>query len=232
MTTAIRRTHSWSAIGDFLHNKQAGGCRGKFQNIILCFVLGTSYLSFSQNRAKHKALRPRVVYFRAMRVLGIDPGSQTTGWGVVEGNGRRYSLVAFGSIRASSSLKFSTRLLKMCNGLEEVIAEHRPDACALEDAFLATNVKVSMKLGQVRGVALLVAERAGLEICEYSPRLIKQTVVGYGNAEKHQVQEMVRLLLSLKSVPSPHDAADALAVAICHFHHAAFKERIAAVQVP
>ncbi|HEV8427259.1 MAG TPA: crossover junction endodeoxyribonuclease RuvC [Pyrinomonadaceae bacterium] len=164
-----------------------------------------------------------------MRVLGIDPGSQTMGWGVVEGNGRRYSLVAFGSVRASSSLKFSTRLLKMCTALEEVIAEHRPDACALEDSFLATNVKVSMKLGQVRGVVLLVAERAGLEICEYSPRTIKQTVVGYGNAEKHQVQEMVRLLLALKSVPSPHDAADALAAAICHFHHAAFKERIAAV---
>jgi len=98
----------------------------------------------------------------------------------------------------------------------------------LEDAFLATNVKVSMKLGQVRGVVLLVAERAGLEIVEYSPRLIKQTIVGYGNAEKHQVQEMVRLLLKLRSVPSPHDAADALAAAICHFHHAHFKERIVA----
>ena len=164
-----------------------------------------------------------------MRVLGIDPGSQTMGWGVVEGDGRRYSLVAFGSIRASSSLKFSTRLLKMCTGLEEVIAQHRPDACALEDAFLATNVKVSMKLGQVRGVALLVAERAALEIHEYSPRLIKQTVVGYGNAEKHQVQEMVRLLLTLKTVPTPHDAADALAVAICHFHHASFKKRLVAL---
>lgn len=164
-----------------------------------------------------------------MRVMGIDPGSQTTGWGVVEGSGRRYSLVAFGAIRASASQRFAARLLKMCNGLEEVIAEHRPDACALEDSFLATNVKVSMKLGQVRGVALLVAERAGLEIHEYSPRLIKQTVVGYGNAEKHQVQEMVRLLLTLKSIPAPHDAADALAVAICHFHHAQFRERIAAV---
>ena len=151
------------------------------------------------------------------------------GWGVVEGDGRRYSLVAFGSVRAASGQSFPARLLKMCNGLEEVIAEHRPDACALEDAFLATNVKVSMKLGQVRGVVLLVAERAGLQIHEYSPRLIKQTVVGYGNAEKHQVQEMVRLLLSLKSVPSPHDAADALAVAICHFHHAQFRERIAAL---
>src|SRR5919106_5915500 len=164
-----------------------------------------------------------------MRVIGIDPGSQTMGWGVVEGDGRRYSLIAFGSIRAPASMKFSTRLLKMCNALEEVIAEHRPNACAIEDAFLATNVKVTMKLGQVRGVVLLIAERAALEISEYSPRLIKQTVVGYGNAEKHQVQEMVRLLLALKSVPSPHDAADALAVAICHFHHAPFKERIAAV---
>src|SRR5215211_3282960 len=164
-----------------------------------------------------------------MRVLGIDPGSQTTGWGVVEGDGRRYSLVAYGVVRAPSSLKFPTRLLRMCEGLEEVIASYRPDACALEDAFLATNVKVSMKLGQVRGVVMLVAERAALEIYEYSPRLIKQTVVGYGNAEKHQVQEMVRLLLSLKSTPSPHDAADALAVAICHFHHAPFKERIAAL---
>ncbi|HEY6248129.1 MAG TPA: crossover junction endodeoxyribonuclease RuvC [Pyrinomonadaceae bacterium] len=162
-----------------------------------------------------------------MRVLGIDPGSQTTGWGVVEGDGRKYSLIDFGSIRASSSLKFSTRLLKMCNGLEDVIAKHRPEACALEDAFLATNVKVSMKLGQVRGVVLLVAERAALEIHEYSPRLVKQTVVGYGNAEKHQVQEMVRLLLSLKTIPAPHDAADALAVAICHFHHSTFAQKIA-----
>jgi crossover junction endodeoxyribonuclease RuvC len=162
-----------------------------------------------------------------MRVLGVDPGSQTTGWGVVEGDGRRYSLVDFGFIRAPASLKFSTRLLKMCTGLEEVIDKHRPDACALEDSFLATNVKVSMKLGQVRGVVLLVAERAALEIHEYSPRLIKQTVVGYGNAEKHQVQEMVRLLLSLKEAPSPHDAADALAAAICHFHHAQFARRIA-----
>jgi crossover junction endodeoxyribonuclease RuvC len=164
-----------------------------------------------------------------MRVIGIDPGSQTMGWGVVEGDGRRYSLVAYGSIRASAGMTFSARLLKMSNGFEEAIAQHRPDACALEDAFLATNVKVSMKLGQVRGVVLLAAERAGLEIYEYSPRLIKQTVVGYGNAEKHQVQEMVRLLLALKTAPSPHDAADALAVAICHFHHAQFRERIAVV---
>jgi crossover junction endodeoxyribonuclease RuvC len=186
-------------------------------------------LESSSPPAKKKGPKAKGVYSRAMRVLGVDPGSQTMGWGVVEGDGRRYSLVAYGSVRAPSSQKFSTRLLRMCTGLEEVIAEHRPDVCALEDSFLATNVKVSMKLGQVRGVVLLVAERAALEISEYAPRLIKQTVVGYGNAEKHQVQEMVRLLLSLKSVPSPHDAADALAVAICHFHHAPFKQRIAAI---
>jgi crossover junction endodeoxyribonuclease RuvC len=162
-----------------------------------------------------------------MRVLGIDPGSQTTGWGVVEGDERKYSLVEFGTIRASSSLSFPARLLRMCTGIEEIIEKHRPDACALEDAFLASNVKVSMKLGQVRGVVLLVAERAALDIHEYSPRLVKQSVVGYGNAEKHQVQEMVRLLLSLRSVPAPHDAADALAVAICHFHHAQFAKKIA-----
>lgn len=163
-----------------------------------------------------------------MRVLGIDPGSQTTGWGVVEGSGRHYRLVDFGFIRASAATKFSTRLLKMCIGIEEVIAKHHPDECAIEDAFLATNVKVTLKLGQVRGVMLLVAERAALEIHEYSPRLIKQTVVGYGNAEKLQVQEMVRLLLSLKSIPEPHDAADALAVAICHFHHAQFTQKLLA----
>ena len=161
-----------------------------------------------------------------MRVLGIDPGSQTMGWGIVEGDVRRYSLVAFGSVRAPSALKFPARLLKMSNGLEAVIAQHGPDACALEDAFLATNVKVSMKLGQVRGVVLLAAERAGMNIHEYSPRLIKQTVVGYGAAEKHQVQEMVRLLLKMKTAPTPHDAADALAIAICHFHHAGMQDKI------
>ncbi len=165
-----------------------------------------------------------------MRVLGIDPGSQTTGWGVVEGDSRRYKLIEFGSIRLPATLSFPARLLRMCNGLEEVIGRYSPDACALEDSFLATNVKVSMKLGQVRGVALLVAERAALAIHEYSPRLIKQTVVGYGNAEKHQVQEMVRLLLSLKRIPAPHDAADALAAAICHFHHANFAEKLATAQ--
>jgi crossover junction endodeoxyribonuclease RuvC len=163
-----------------------------------------------------------------VRVLGIDPGSETTGWGVVEGEGRRYRLIEYGTIKANPRERFSARLLKIGDGLEAVIARHRPDACSIEEAFYANNVKVALKLGQVRGVALLVCERARLEINEYSPRLVKQTVVGYGNAEKHQVQEMVRVLLSLASVPEPHDAADAIALAICHFHHAGSRERILA----
>lgn len=167
-----------------------------------------------------------------MRVLGIDPGSECTGWGVVEGeaNGQKYRLVEFGAVRLKSSATFSSRLLKISRALNEVITRLTPDACAIEEAFLATNPKVTLKLGQVRGVALLAAESAALEIGEYSPRSIKQTVAGYGNAEKHQVQEMVRILLSLKSVPEPHDAADALAVAICHFHHAAVVRRIEAAE--
>lgn len=161
-----------------------------------------------------------------MRVLGIDPGSETTGWGVVEGEARRYRLIEYGTIKAPPREQFSTRLLKIYAGIEEVIARLKPDACSVEEAFYATNVKVALKLGQVRGVVLLAAEQAKLEIHEYSPRLVKQTVVGYGNAEKHQVQEMVRVLLSLRSVPEPHDASDALALAICHFHHAGAKARI------
>lgn len=163
-----------------------------------------------------------------MRILGIDPGSETTGWGVIEGDGRRYGLVECGAVRAMSGQKFPARLLRIANALEEIIERHRPDACAIEDGFLAANVKVTLKLGQVRGVAMLVAERAALEIHEYSPRLVKQTVVGHGNAEKVQVQQMVKTLLSLASVPEPHDAADALAVAICHFHHACFAQRLLA----
>ena len=165
-----------------------------------------------------------------MRILGIDPGSQATGWGVIEGDGRRYALVECGTIRASANQKFPARLLKIATTLEELIQRLNPQACAIEDGFLATNVKVTLKLGQVRGVAMLVAERAALEIHEYSPRLVKQTVVGHGNAEKFQVQEMVKTLLSLKSVPEPYDAADALAVAICHFHHACFAQRVLASQ--
>ena len=167
-----------------------------------------------------------------MRVLGIDPGSETTGWGVVEGDrdGQSYCLVEYGAVKLSSSASFSARLLKISRALEEIIDRLKPDACAIEEAFYSVNPKVTLKLGQVRGVALLAAESAALEIGEYSPRRVKQTIAGYGNAEKRQVQEMVRVLLSLRAVPEPHDAADALAVAICHFHHAGVGRKLMAAE--
>src|SRR5919201_82713 len=138
-----------------------------------------------------------------MRVLGIDPGSETTGWGVVEGDARRYRLVEFGTVRASARDRFAARLLKVSDGVEALIERFRPDVCAVEEAFFAANAKTALKLGQVRGVVLVAAERARVEIAEYAPRLVKQTVVGYGAAEKQQVQEMVRVLLRLRAAPSP-----------------------------
>jgi crossover junction endodeoxyribonuclease RuvC len=162
-----------------------------------------------------------------MRVLGIDPGSETLGWGVVEGAGLKYAGVEFGTVKSSPKLAFSKRLAKIYVGVAEVIDRHSPDVLSIEEAFYANNVSVAMKLGQVRGVILLLAEQRGLEIAEYAPRLIKQTVTGYGAAEKHQVGEMVKILLRLKTVPAPHDVSDALAIAICHFHHAGMKDRIA-----
>ncbi|MEJ7617921.1 MAG: crossover junction endodeoxyribonuclease RuvC [Pyrinomonadaceae bacterium] len=164
------------------------------------------------------------------KVLGIDPGSETTGWGVIEGSERCYSLVEFGVVRATSAQPFAERLLKISEGLEQVIQRLRPDVCSIEETFFAANVKTALKLGHARGVAILAAARARLPVHEYSARLIKQTVVGYGAAEKHQVQEMVRLLLKLAAVPQPHDAADALAAAICHLHHAGVSNRVIAAE--
>ena len=161
-----------------------------------------------------------------MRVLGIDPGSETLGWAIVEGNGLKYAAVEYGVVKSSARLAFSKRLANIYEGVSQVIDTFQPDVLSIEEAFYAVNVGVALKLGQVRGVVLLLAEQRGMTIAEYAPRLIKQTVVGYGNAEKHQVQQMVKVLLKLKTVPTPHDAADALAIAICHFHHAGSRERI------
>ncbi len=161
-----------------------------------------------------------------MRVLGIDPGSETLGWGVVKKDGSFYRLIDYGTVKSSPKDHFAKRLAKIFDDLQDVIDRFQPDVLSIEEAFFAVNVKVALKLGQVRGVVLLLAEKNGLEIGEYAPRLIKQTVVGYGNAEKHQVQEMVKILLKLPTIPQPHDAADALATAICHFHHATFANKI------
>ena len=161
-----------------------------------------------------------------MRVLGIDPGSETLGWGIVDGSGLKYALVDFGTVKSNTKLAFSKRLLGIYDAVADLMALHSPDVLAVEDTFYAVNVGVALKLGQVRGLMLLLAEQRGLAIAEYAPRLVKQTVVGYGNAEKRQLQEMLKILLKMKVVPTPHDAADALAIAICHFHHAGMQEKI------
>ncbi len=161
-----------------------------------------------------------------MRVLGIDPGSETLGWGVVDGTGSKYALVDFGTVKSNTRDAFSKRLLNIYDAVAGLMAQHSPDVLSVEDTFYAVNVGVALKLGQVRGLMLLLAEQRGLEIAEYAPRLVKQTVVGYGNAEKQQVQQMVKILLKMKTVPTPHDAADALAIAICHFHHSGVEQRI------
>lgn len=190
-----------------------------------------------------------------MRVLGIDCGTEYTGYGIVDLSDGEYSgerlpngpslntsrtnnalasvqrskerlvCVACGAIKCSARESMSARLLRIARSLEELITAHQPDCVAIEDVFYAVNVKSALKLGQVRGVAMLAAASAGLEVSEYAPLSIKSAVVGYGKAEKHQVQQMVARLLRLDEIPKPADAADALAIAICHLHTTATLER-------
>lgn len=152
-----------------------------------------------------------------MRIIGIDPGSVITGYGIVEPIDGRPCHVASGRVIVPAGIPFNGRLKTIYSHLAEVIAHHRPQAMAVEDLFFARNVKSALKLGHVRGVAMLAGLNAGLSIAEYSPLVVKQALVGYGRAQKEQVQQMVRLLLCLETVPES-DAADALAVAICHLH--------------
>jgi crossover junction endodeoxyribonuclease RuvC len=156
-----------------------------------------------------------------MRVLGIDCGGEYTGYGVVElhDGGKLYCL-SCGAIKLSPREALPTRLSRIFTQLGGIIAEHQPDRVAIEEVFYALNVKSALKLGQVRGVAMLAAASAGLEVAEYSPLTIKAAVVGYGRAEKQQVQHMVTRLLDLAAPPEPMDASDALAIAICHLHTA------------
>jgi crossover junction endodeoxyribonuclease RuvC len=165
-----------------------------------------------------------------VRVLGVDPGSESMGYGVVDTDGRKHKLVAVGAIRAPRHARFPARLLNISDRLSSIIDQYQPQVCSIEETFFAVNVKTALKLGHVRGVALLVAAQKELAIFEYSPASIKSALVGYGRAEKEQVGEMVRLLLNLREVPQPHDAADALAAAICHIHHAGTIERILAAE--
>ena len=153
-----------------------------------------------------------------MKIFGIDPGSDRTGYGCVESDGSRHCLVAAGAISTAGVGTFPDRLLSIHTHLSALLRECRPDCVAIENLFFAANVRSALKLGHARGVAMLAAVEAGVCLVEYTPAEIKRAVVGYGRADKHQVQQMVKVLLQLPTLPVPHDAADALAVAICHLH--------------
>lgn len=156
------------------------------------------------------------------RILGIDPGSRTTGYGIIDKIGPNLGFVTCGTIRTGGEDKFGDRLLVIYEGLRSVIDQYKPDVAAVEDVFLSQNPQSALKLGHARGVAVLAAMKSGLEVHDYLPRKVKQAVAGYGQADKQQVQHMVRALLELSSSPS-NDAADALAVAICHANQTALQ---------
>jgi crossover junction endodeoxyribonuclease RuvC len=153
-----------------------------------------------------------------IRILGLDPGSRATGYGVIDKEGDCLRFVTCGVIRTSSKLDFAIRLREIHDGLCEVIGKQQPDRAAVEEVFMSRNPMSALKLGHARGVAMLAACRHGLPVREYSARAVKQAVTGYGQAAKEQVQQMVRILLQLSASPS-QDAADALAVALCHANH-------------
>jgi crossover junction endodeoxyribonuclease RuvC len=156
-----------------------------------------------------------------MLVIGIDPGTATTGFGLIrENEDGSLSVVDYGVIQTSADWKMPKRLLDLHRQLLKILLLHRPESGAVEKLFFRRNVKTAISVGQARGVALLALAEAEIPVMEYTPLEVKQAVVGYGGADKNQVQQMVRALLSLEEIPQPDDAADALAVAICHAHHA------------
>jgi len=155
-----------------------------------------------------------------VRILGLDPGLGTTGWGLIAADGNRLSHIANGELRTKTSAPLPERLAQLADQLEALLAEHQPDGAAVEEVFVNKNPQSTIKLGQARGVAIMLAARAGISVGEYAARLVKKAVVGNGNAEKVQVHAMVGRLLPGVKIAGP-DAADALAVAITHAHHLA-----------
>jgi crossover junction endodeoxyribonuclease RuvC len=152
-------------------------------------------------------------------VFGIDPGSERTGYGCVDSDGRRHALVKCGTVRAGAGPTFPDQLSIIYHELSALLSEYRPECVAIENIYTSVNARSALKLGHARGVAMLAATEAGVAVVEYTPAEIKRSVVGYGRAEKPQVAQMVKLLLGLDAIPKPHDATDALAVAICHLHN-------------
>jgi len=155
-----------------------------------------------------------------VRVLGIDPGTITVGYGIIDEEDGRLEFVSCGAVRAKRGMSLAERLRTIHDGLRDVIAGFNPSAAAVEEAFCGKNVRAALRIGEGRGVAILAASSAGIEVAEYSPAVIKRAVVGNGAAGKAQVQQMIVRILSLDFVPEPEDAADALAVAICHCNRA------------
>ena len=153
-----------------------------------------------------------------MLVLGIDPGLALTGYGLVVSTQEGLCLVDYGVLETAPGVPLCDRLQRLYGGLGALIAKHRPEAVAVEELFFSRNARTAMIVGQARGVALLAAAEAGLRVFEYTPLQVKAAVTGYGRATKLQIQSMIKLLLKMNSVPEPDDAADALAVAICHAH--------------
>jgi len=155
---------------------------------------------------------------RPIRILGIDPGLRRTGWGVVAIDGNRLSFLACGSLATDDSAMLAARLVAIHDGLRRVVDEFGPDEAAVEATFVNKDAAATLKLGQARGIAMLVPAAAGLPVAEYAPNLVKKTIVGAGHSEKIQIRMMVKVLLP-KADPQSDDAADALAIAICHAHH-------------
>lgn len=163
-----------------------------------------------------------------IRILGIDPGLRRTGWGVVDSEGNRLVYVACGTVEPRDTLPLAERLLAIHDGLTKVLAEHAPAEAAVEQTFVNKDGAATLKLGQARGVAMLVPAMRGLLVAEYAPNLVKKTVVGAGHADKAQIQMMLKILLP-KADPKSADAADALAIAITHAHHRGAAQRLKAV---
>ncbi len=161
-----------------------------------------------------------------MKILGIDPGYAILGYGVIEKTGNRFRAVDYGAVTTDKDMYMPDRLEHLYDSLREIIAEQQPDVASIEQLYFNNNAKTAIQVGQARGVAILACIKGGLEIAEYTPLQIKQALVGYGRADKKQVQFMVKTMLNLAEVPKPDDTADALAAAICHGHAADTRNRL------
>lgn len=165
-----------------------------------------------------------------VRILGVDPGFGRTGFGVIEVSGNRYAALEFGCVETVPHSPIGERLREIYMSVSDVLARHKPDAVAIEELFFSRNVTTGLRAAEARGVVVLAAEMAGVEQFEYTPLQVKQAVAGYGRADKRQVQDMVKLLLGLREIPRPDDAADALAVALAHAQGKGYRERVASAR--